>query len=63
MGILNVVVVKMQKKWLEAQGKEVTFVDMIKEVPSKEQLEKWMRESGLSLRQFFLIQVGKNTGL
>jgi len=44
---------KNAKKWLETQSKEVTFVDMIEEVPSKEQLEKWIKESDLPFRRFF----------
>lgn len=44
---------KNAKNWLEEQGKDVEFVDMIKEVPSKEKLEKWVKESGLPVRRFF----------
>lgn len=44
---------KKAKKWLEKHNKEVEFIDMIKEVPTAEKLEKWLKESGLPVRRFF----------
>lgn len=44
---------KNAKKWLEEHGKKVELIDMIKEVPAKEELEKWVKESELPIRRFF----------
>ncbi|MDN6640130.1 MAG: Spx/MgsR family RNA polymerase-binding regulatory protein [Tetragenococcus sp.] len=44
---------KKAKEWLEEQGETVEFIDMVKEVPLQETLEKWVKESGLPLRHFF----------
>ncbi|HLQ39636.1 MAG TPA: arsenate reductase family protein [Tetragenococcus sp.] len=44
---------KKAKKWLDGHDVKFELVDMIKEVPSAQQLEKWIEESQLPIRRFF----------
>lgn len=41
------------KKWLETNN--ISFVErhIVEETPSKEELEKWIRQSGLEIKKFF----------
>ena len=41
------------KKWLEAKGYEVDFIDLVQEPPKVELLQKWMENSELPIRRFF----------
>lgn len=41
------------KKWLDAQGKQVTVRDIKDDHPTEAELRDWHRKSGLPLRKFF----------
>lgn len=41
------------KKWLEAKGHEVQFIDLVQEPPAAELLQEWMEKSDLPIRRFF----------
>ncbi len=40
-------------KWLDAQGVEVEKVHLVEDTPSKDELERLWKESGLKLKKFF----------
>lgn len=44
---------KNAKGWLDEHEVKFELIDMIKQVPTAEQLEKWLQESGLPIRRFF----------
>lgn len=44
---------KKAKAWLDQQGVEYQAIDIKATPPSSEQLEKWMKETGLPVRRFF----------
>lgn len=44
---------KKAKKWLDDHQVDYEAIDMITNIPSKEQLTTWMNESDLSHRRFF----------
>lgn len=44
---------KKAKKWLEAKSVELESIHIVDAPPSRAQLEKWWRESGLDLKRFF----------
>lgn len=41
------------KKWLEANDISFEKQHIVEETPSKEELEKWIRQSGLEIKKFF----------
>ena len=41
------------KKWLDEHQVEYGTIDMIQNIPSAEQLKKWLEESSLPVRRFF----------
>ncbi len=41
------------KKWLEANDISFEEQHIVEETPSKEELEKWIRQSGLEIKKFF----------
>lgn len=41
------------KKWLEANNISFEERHIVEQTPSKEELEKWIRQSGLEIKRFF----------
>lgn len=41
------------KKWLEANNISFEERHIVEQIPSKEELEKWIRQSGLEIKRFF----------
>lgn len=41
------------KKWLEANNISFAERHIVEETPSKEELEKWIKQSGLEIKKFF----------
>lgn len=41
------------KKWLEANQISFEEQHIVEQVPRKEELEKWIRQSGLEIKKFF----------
>ena len=41
------------KKWLETNSISFQERHIVEEIPSKEELEKWIKQSGLEIKKFF----------
>ena len=41
------------KKWLEANNISFEERHIVEQIPSKEELEKWIKQSGLEIKKFF----------
>lgn len=44
---------KKAKKWLEEQGVDFTDRHIVEENPTEEELEEWIKRSGLPMKRFF----------
>ncbi len=41
------------RKWLDENGIEYILRDIVLETPTEEELNKWIKESGLDIKKFF----------
>ena len=45
------------KKWLDENGIEYTLRDIVLETPTEEELTKWIKESGLDIKNSLILLV------